>query len=267
MLVLGETVLSLLIVDGDNGHYRTIFYTGIITVVVLQLLHFRSQPYDSNAHAMRRHKNAGVLYYQTFMFYCAALIAVGASYKLLLYASADDRRRLLSVDKGSKRWLAGGGGDSGCGPSGEEREQMVAHLFSWAMTIAFVCLDVMILAHVGLKKNVDRCKVSEVVCETTGTKKAHYKLNAMLFAVLPRGIITIFIATLSQWQKNPSTIAILGLVAVVCQLIIRFLGTVLLPNDGRYGHGHNHHGGIDDDDDSIDDSIDDKDEGISEEEA
>jgi len=172
------------------------------------------------------------------------------------------------VDNGRNRWLAGGGGDSGCGPSGGEKEKMIADLFSGALTIAFVCLDVMILTHVGLKKNVDKCKFSEVACGATGTTKMHYNLNAMLFVALPRGIITIFIATLSQWEKDPSTIAGLGLATVVCQLLIRFLGTVLLPNDDRHGHGHNHHGGIDDDDDDDNDySIDDGVEEISKEEA
>eukprot|EP00588_Corethron_pennatum_P014271 CAMPEP_0194274012 /NCGR_PEP_ID=MMETSP0169-20130528/7210_1 /TAXON_ID=218684 /ORGANISM="Corethron pennatum, Strain L29A3" /LENGTH=592 /DNA_ID=CAMNT_0039017107 /DNA_START=35 /DNA_END=1813 /DNA_ORIENTATION=+ len=246
MLVLGESVLSLLIVDGETGNYHRTFYFGIVTVVLLQMLHFQSQPHDADAHAMRRHKNSGLLFGRVFPMYAAALITVGASYKLFMYSSSSDskKRRLISEFSGTGyRWLAGGsGGDSGCGPSGEEMEQMVAHLFSWAMAIVFVCLDVMTLAHVGLKE-VNRCKLDGV---------AKYNIKGIFLVVLPRGLVTIFIATLSLWQKDPSTLAGLGLAAVVCQLATRFMGNVWFSDhDSRnHGHadGHTHHGGIDDED-------------------
>jgi len=254
MLVLGESVLSLLIVDGEAGNYHGTFYFGIVTVVLLQMLHFQSQPHDADAHALRRHKNSGLLFGRTYQIYAAALITVGASYKIFMYSSSNDnnKRRLLSeFSETGYRWLAGGGGDSGCGPSGEEKEQMVAHLFSWAMAIVFVCLDVMTLAHVGLKKGVDRCKLHGVACERTGSTKTKYNIKGVFFAVLPRGLVTIFIATLSLWEKDPSTLAGLGLVAVVCQLATRFMGNMFSDHDSHdhsHAHGRANHGGIDDED-------------------
>lgn len=261
MLLLGESILSLLIVDGETANYHKTFYFGVLTVIGMQMLHFRSQPHDADAHAMRRHKNSGVLFSQTYSIYSAALIAVGASYKLLLYTVSDYSRRLYPIFPNEyevgARWLAAAGDDdSGCSPSTEEKKQMVAHLFSGAMAIAFVCLDVMLLAHVGLKKEVDKCKILGSVCEN-GTRKMQYNIKGILFVVVPRGAITIFIATLSQWEKNPSALAGFGLAAVVCQLITRFLGNIWLP-DSEFSlhrnsdHGHGDQGGISDDEDDED---------------
>jgi len=47
MLMMGESVLSLLIVplvEKDILVYLQIFYCGILSISILQYLHFRSQP-------------------------------------------------------------------------------------------------------------------------------------------------------------------------------------------------------------------------------
>ena len=61
--MLGESILSLLIVEvtGQKECYVT-FYCGILSVVLLQYMHFRSQPHDPDHHAMRRTKEAGFLF-------------------------------------------------------------------------------------------------------------------------------------------------------------------------------------------------------------
>ena len=64
MLMLGESILSLLIVDvpdEDKDYYAT-FYSAMLTVILLQYLHFRSQPNHADGHALRRDKDAGVGY-------------------------------------------------------------------------------------------------------------------------------------------------------------------------------------------------------------
>lgn len=282
MLVLGESVLSLLIVDGNTTSYHTTFYIGIITVVFLQILHFRSQPNDAAEHAYRRHKDAGILYSQTVNVYFAALIALGASYKLMLYSisdTSDEKRRLDSIVADTvadrlayhhsnyyngydPRWLAAKGGD-GCGPTGAEKAQNIANLFSGALAIVFLCLDVMVLAHVGLKKEVDKCKLYGQTCKRTGARTMRYNLKGLIFVVLPKIVIFIFIATLSLWEETePDFLAGVGLAAVTLQVVIRFLGTLLFSNAGHVrghghghghtqGHGHQHSGYITDDDEEV----------------
>ena len=78
--------MSLLIVeisDEENEFYLT-FYTGILSVILLQYLHFKSQPHHANEHAMRRTRLAGITYGILVQIYSASLIIVGVSYKMLL---------------------------------------------------------------------------------------------------------------------------------------------------------------------------------------
>jgi len=260
MLVLGESVLSLLIVDAKGGDYYRTFYFGIVTVILLHVLHFRSQPLEADAHAMRRHKNAGICYGQLFPIYSAALVAVGASYKLCLYSLNDGggyrrERQLvsaLSIDDYHNRGLAGGGDDDGCSPTGDERTQLIAHLFCGAMAIVFVCFDLMNLAHSGWIKKMEQCKLGEKHCERTGVAIQNHNLLGIVLVFVPRVVTTVFIAMLSQWETNPVVLAVLGFVAVICQLMTRFLGFVLFNNnrcnDNQDNH-HHHHGGVSDDED------------------
>lgn len=261
MLVLGESVLSLLIVDGFARDFFVVFYCGIVTVVMLQYLHFRSQPHNPDSHATRRHKNAGMLYSNLFAWYSAALVVVGASYKLFLYESGknyDTRRRLVwfsflppaDINEEYNRGLAAGG--SSCGPFGNERAQNSAHLFCGAMAIVFFCMDTIVLSHVGLKKEVSRCRFKDAFCTETGKHSKQYNYKG-IFLVLYRCSITVFIATLSQWVTDPEYLAEIGLAAVVAQLINRFLGDIFFPDAGHFGdHHHHHHEGMDDEDDEYD---------------
>lgn len=61
MLMLGETVLSLLIVGVyvEHGFYK-IVYCGILTISLLNTMHFRSQPHHADDHAMRRKMERGI---------------------------------------------------------------------------------------------------------------------------------------------------------------------------------------------------------------
>jgi len=260
MLVLGESVLSLLIVDGEGGSYHRTLYLGMITVVLLQLLHFQSQPHDPNAHAFRRHKNAGISYSIVASFYFAALIAVGASYKLLLYStnvkdydSDYDSRRLLLVSN-DHRWLAGGGDDKGCGPAGYEQQENIAYLFSGAMATVFVCLELMAVAHVGMKALLSKCKYRDGICPATGEMtNGRYNIKGICFVVVPRFAITIFVASLGFWETNQAAMAGIGLAAVIGQLITRFLGDVLFFNN--MDDHHHHEDVVDNPKDNVDSDV------------
>jgi hypothetical protein len=265
LLLLGESVLSLLIVNAEGlnargifngwGSFLKTFYCGMIAVCLLQMLHFRSQPHDAHAHALRRSKNAGILFFRFFEVYSAALFGVGAGYKLLMYGVAKevDSRRLFSFLP-TDRWLAGEGDDYGCSPNGDEKKQMAAHLFSVSLGLVFLCLDAMNIAHTGLKKQVRKCE-KEKTCPTTGDTKMQYNLKGILFALIPRVGLMIFTFTLSQWQTKPLRLAEIGCGVVACQLANRILGNIFFPDDRHHHHHHhhdNHHdGGVTDDDEEV----------------
>jgi hypothetical protein len=260
MLALGESILSLLIVDVETDRdYYLVFVFGVLTVILLQLLDFLSQAHDANDHAMRRDKYAGILFNVVMSVYSAALVAVGASYKILLYSlkSYDKGRRLYSFphpfDDQQHRWMAAET-VSACGPSSDERKENVAHLFSGSLAILFFCLDVLIMTHVGLEKGLDRCKPKEcVVCDRTGATKKRFNLKGFLFVIFPRIAITAFIVVLSQWVVEPKHLALAGFAAVVCQIANRFLGDMFFNYrvDGHSGHHDHHHGGVSDDDEEL----------------
>ena len=140
MLMLGETVLSLLIVEENHGkvEYYWSFYAGLLTVIILQYLHFKSQPHDPSEHAMRRSKLQGILNMILVQIYSGALVALGASYKMLLYEFQDEVKsptgHRLMVGVGDERMLAGG---TVCGDD-EECKNFTAHLYCFAMALVLL---------------------------------------------------------------------------------------------------------------------------------
>lgn len=213
MLMLGESILSLLIVDvpSEDKQYYATFYSGLLTVILLQYLHFRSQPGHADGHALRRNKDAGVGWTCFHMIYSAALIAVGAAFTLMvLEFTYDDYHQ-----SNDHRFLAGGGGSR---YEPEERRQRTAHLFCISLATVWFCLDVMTLFHLGIKTSHNRCQCSR-------SKK--FNVKGIILVVMRAGLL-FFMATLSQYETHPENLAFAGLMGVLLQLVLRKLGTKYL---------------------------------------
>ena len=232
--------MSLLIVDvpKEDGDYFATFYCGLLTVILLQVLHFRSQPHLADQHATRRDKTAGV-WWNIFQYvYSMALVALGAAFTLFVIEFSykeeeegyDDHRlrRLVVNPLNGSRMLAGGGAPR---YDKEERQQRLAHLFSMSLSLIFFSLDVMSILHVGLKNGKDRC-----VCEHT-----HKKNTKGIFLVMFRGAMILFIATLSQWTTSPQVLAGIGLGVTFVQLGARKLGAILFPTNQVHAFAGEHH--------------------------
>ena len=84
--MLGESIFSLLIVDvpEEGTQFFATFLFGILTIMLLHFLHFQSQPHDPDDHAIRRHKNAGVMWNYIMQIYSFMLVCLGASYTFFL---------------------------------------------------------------------------------------------------------------------------------------------------------------------------------------
>ena len=225
MLMLGESVLSLLIVDRSGGldYYKT-FFSGIISITLLEYLHFRSQPSHADDHAMRKSVYAGLLFNVFHQVYSAALVALGAGYKMLLYEyvydakdDGSDHRRLSS---NLLLRLLAGSDESGSQFSAEERQQRTAHIFCGSLALVWFCLDGMVVIHKGLKDNLGRCR-----CEQSGG----LKWTSVLFTLARVGLI-VFMATLSQYITEPETLAFLGLVGIIAQIVLRLIGSSIFPD-------------------------------------
>lgn len=218
MLMLGESVLSLLIVDvtETSAYYKT-FFSGIISITLLEFLHFRSQPHEADDHALRRSREAAISFTVLMQVYSAALVVLGTSYKMLLYEyvfeeKSESTYRTLFADL--NRFLAGG--DAPDFPL-DERRQRIADFFCISMAIVWLCLDLMILTHLGVEDNIGRCK-----CQRTGSFRY---ISAVL--VLARIAMIGFIATLSRYVTQPETLAFVGLLGILVQVSLRVAGTTI----------------------------------------
>jgi hypothetical protein len=209
MLMLGESILSLLIVDIEHAgkEFYSVFYCALLTVVLLQLLHFQSQPHDADLHVLRRSKNRGILWRLLQGVYSMALVTLSASFTFFLLFSDDssstgnsrlrERRLVTEVDEEAV---------------GDE----AAHLFSGALAVIFLSLDVMSLLHVGAEEIRKRCMINGKV-----------KIAAILTFAMRFGII-LATGTISQWTKNPNGVTMAGLVFVFVELAMRKFGSIYL---------------------------------------
>ena len=151
-----------------------------------------------------------------------------------MYEFTYEARRLQDEDvMREERYLAESINSAG-------REQAAANVFSASMALVFICLDVMIVFHRGLKSSINRCQCAR-------TKRRNKK--GILLTIV-RVAITLFFATLSQYESDPLRLSVLGLCGVVAQLIIRRLGFIIFTEHEDQGVADNH---CDPKEDEIDD--------------
>jgi hypothetical protein len=206
MLMLGESIFSLLIIDvQDKGlHFYLVFYFSLLTVILLQLLHFQSQPHEAHLHAVRRDKNRGMLWSLLQTVYSLALVVMGASYTFfLLYADENEGRRRRMT-----RQLASAG-------SGSHSDRIgAAHLYSGALSIVFLSLTIMNVLHKSSEELQVQCFL-----------KTEKRYAATLAIILRVGIVVVA-GTISQWTLKPTFITLTGLLCVIADLSLRKIESI-----------------------------------------
>ena len=246
--MLGESVLSLLIVQGQTSDFYKAFFCGIFSITLLELLHFRSQPHDASEHAYRRSVGASIAFTVLNWIYSAALIVLGTSYKMIQYeyvydgygSGGDDYDDSYSNNNSTLGatytkslyeeeypWYDAAAGGSGgrmlAGGSGppitdkDDRRQRVAHFFCGSLAIVWFCLDTMTLAHKGISHNVKRCHQAR-------TKFLHVMGVSMFWTRLA---LIITFATMGLYVKEPLLLSFLGLIGIMVQISLRIAGSVL----------------------------------------
>mmetsp|Transcript_20268 Transcript_20268/g.30429 ORF Transcript_20268/g.30429 Transcript_20268/m.30429 type:complete len:631 (-) Transcript_20268:348-2240(-) len=234
MLMLGESVLSLLIVEISDGvpEFYFTFYVGIVSVILLQYLYFKSQPHHADGHALRRSRLGGTAYAWLIQIYSVALIIVGVSYKMLLNEYQYEMKEADEVvydttnySKSSSSSILGrllAGGDSESKYKMEDRRQRIAYFFCASLSVVFACLDLMNLAHNGIKPSTDRCRRNDPT--------RSFRISAVFFVVVLRVVIILFTATACFYVTEPEFVALVGLAAICMQVLIRFLGSFFFPS-------------------------------------
>ena len=95
MLLLGEGVLSVLIVETTRTlEYHVTFYAGIVSLILMQYMHFKYQPHSADEHAFRRSVKCGAIFYVFCIIHAFSLIGVGTAYKMMLKEYSENRYRL-----------------------------------------------------------------------------------------------------------------------------------------------------------------------------
>jgi len=207
MLMLGESVLSLLIVEQSPGRrYYVTFYAGILAVTMMQYLFFRSQPFDADDHAMRRAREGGFSFYLSMIGYSASLIVIGCSFKLILHCYIDEEEQVEGKD-----------GQDEIPFSIEELSTRIANMFSWSLAASFFWLDMLIVSHRGWAANFSRVYMGGRI------NWAPTRLILCDFTLL--GIT----ATFSKWITNLELLSVAGCLMVLCQVAMRTRGLRYFP--------------------------------------
>ena len=232
MLMFGESIISLLIVDGNNESfdYNVSFFSGILSIVVLAHLHFALEPHEADAHALGRSRRSSFVYSVIVPVYSVALIAIGVSYKMFLYEfiigyyDGDAAAHRLLVEDGQNNH--GSVYDSYY--EQEKRQQFAANLFCASIATVMICADLILLVHKG---------VPEVIREARTLSS-----RSLIIFILTKLVLLVLLAILIIVQNDPHVVAFCGLAAIVSQELWRglylFHTTVQKPNDTTAAGDH-----------------------------
>lgn len=232
MLMLGECILSLLIVEvvSRGKEYYVTFYTGIVSVCLLMYLYFFSGPSHSEGHDMYRHVQTSFFTMIIMQFYTAGIVILGATYKLMMYEytyeNVEDefghRFRMLYE---YVRSLSGNGGLAAFSES--VRRQQIAYFYCFSLGIVWMLADIFMLMHKGLRYRFNQFQAGE-------------KKYLIALCTARCGLIA-FIGTLWIYVTEPHYLASIGLCCIVVQVLLRIASNILFP--------HEDIDGSDDDDD------------------
>jgi len=227
MLMFGEGIMSLLIVEGDNEslNHNLKFYAGILSMTFLANLHFKSEPAGPHAdHALSRSRSSNFLYCWFVPIYSMALIATGVCYKMFLYDyvyvnmySLDDdgnhyERRNLGGNNEGQGYVATNDGHDNNDDSFyehlEEHQQGTADLFSRSLALVLACTDLNLLLHAGRQAVRDQTRA------IPPCRRA--------FLILSKCASLCFLAVfLSALQNDPHLMTLFGLGAILLQEVWR----------------------------------------------
>ncbi|KAL7538812.1 hypothetical protein ACHAWF_006221 [Thalassiosira exigua] len=196
LLMFGESIMSLVIVEGDNESldHNIKFFAGILSVALLAKLHFKSEPGHNEDHALSRSRSSNYLYTTWLIpIYSLALIATGISYKMFLYNHGNYKSNRYLAEEDYAQM--------------EEREQNTANLFSKSLTLVLICTDLNFLLHQGTRAFLDQIEL--------------IPKGRCFFLFLCNVFLLIFTAMSATIQNDPDNMALFGLAAILLKYALR----------------------------------------------
>mmetsp|Transcript_30879 Transcript_30879/g.61143 ORF Transcript_30879/g.61143 Transcript_30879/m.61143 type:complete len:494 (-) Transcript_30879:222-1703(-) len=205
MLMLGESVLSLLIVNivPTEDYYLT-FIAGVISIILLTNMHLSSQPHHGENQALFRRERR-FPYMVINKVYCACLVTVGVGFKLLLYEVIDTEKYCDTEDN------------------------FIAKMFSVCLALACLSLDIMIVSHNGIKRSLERLRHPET---------NQFLSGSFFIIIASRLVIYFMLFTMFTQVKAPQLEAMLGLLVLVVLTTIRGMGRSMYPVKDIHASAH-----------------------------
>lgn len=202
--------MSLLIVETiESREYYTIAGLGCLTVIVLQMLKFESEPSTADGHALWRSTTAATLFSLLIQLLSMSLISFGVSYKIMLttvykaelaaeISALTEHRRLAGVPTIS--------------------DEATATLFCISLVVVLLSLEFMLATHKGVTKSY-QLLFHEI--ESIDMKTMNWPL--MMISIF-KVCIFIFTATISLYDTDPTQVTVFGFLVVVAMSIARIVG-------------------------------------------
>lgn len=207
MLMIGESILSLLIVETiESIEYYAIVALGCLTVIVLQMLKFESEPSHADGHALWRSTTAATFFSLLIQVLSMGLIAFGVSFKIMLTTVHNEQE--YESDTGHRR-LAG---------VPVITDEASASLFSFSLLVVLLSLELMLGTHKGVTKS---CELLLHEIELFDARSLNWPL--MGISVLKICIFT-FTATLKHWATDPLRVTLMGFLVVTSMALTRIVG-------------------------------------------
>ena len=202
--------MSLLIVETiESKEYYTIAGLGCLTVIVLQMLKFESEPSTADGHALWRSTTAATLFSLLIQLLSMSLISFGVSYKIMLttvykaelaaeLSAFIEHRRLAGVPTIS--------------------DEATATLFCISLLFVLLSLECMLATHKGVTQSY-QLLFHEI--ESIDMKTMNWPL--MMISILKVCIFS-FTATMSLYATDPTQVTIFGFLVVVAMSLTRIVG-------------------------------------------
>ena len=219
MLMIGESILSLLIVETtEAGNYYTITTFGVLTVILLAILKMESDPSHAEDHALWGNLRNAMSYSLLIQLLSMSLIAFGVCYKIFL---KDALKAEQKEDAGDKygRMLASVGSTS---------DEAAAALFTGALSFVLLSLEIILLTHNGVKKAISRLfheQENADSSENVQPNRFRGKFNVPIVVIaFVKLAVILFATTLNRWTSQLAILTVCGFVIVFIMALTRVLG-------------------------------------------
>jgi Bacterial low temperature requirement A protein (LtrA) len=209
MLMLGESVLSLLIVEPTElSHYYVTACVGIVTVIFLQALKFDSEPSNADNHCLWRGVKASYVYSLLIQLLSVSLIGFGVSFKVML-ATIYKEGDYYNADEENRRFRA-------LVALPEITFLAIKCLYCGSLTAVLVSIELLASSHKGFREQY-RLFLSH---DKTGYRNIHWRVVLVTSVKL---LLLLFIATLPLWLRNHRALTGLGLAVTVVFTVLRII--------------------------------------------